>query len=129
MGQTIQIRDANVIGDVLLVSTDRSFTGQDGETYLPNSGANGEAINTGAVIPAQLAARLFESDSSIDHVYVMSNVLSIKRVGGWDDAPVASARDIVASFFLFYGAQTPSDDETPADAEGAPSEEAPSEAN
>ena len=49
---------------------------------------------------------------SIDHVYVMSNVLSIKRVGEWDDASVASASDIVTSFFLFYGAQPPADDQT-----------------
>ena len=32
MGQTIQIWDANVVADMLLVSTDRSLTGQDGET-------------------------------------------------------------------------------------------------
>jgi hypothetical protein len=119
MGQTIQIRDANVVGDVLLVSTDRSFTGQDGETYHP-----GKPADSGAIFPAQLAARLFESDSSIDHVYVMSNVLSIKRVGEWDDASVASATDIVTSFFLFYGAQPPADDQPPIEAEPAPAEEA-----
>lgn len=124
MGQTIQIRDANVIGDVLLVSTDRSFTGQDGETYRPNTPKDGDAVNSGAIFPAQLATRLFESDISIDHVYVMSNVLSIKRVGGWGDGPVASARDIVSSFFLFYEAQTASSDQTQADTEPVPAEEA-----
>ncbi len=80
MGQTIQIRDADVVGDVLLVSTDRSFTGQDGESLHPR-----RPIGPGAIFPAQLAARLFESDPSIDHVYVMSNVLSIRRSEGWDD--------------------------------------------
>lgn len=124
MGQTIQIRDANVVGDVLLVSTDRSFTGQDGETYHPKSPADGGPADSGAIFPAQLAARLFESDSSIDHVYVMSNVLSIKRVGEWDDASVASASDIVTSFFLFYGAQPPGDDQPPVETEPAPAEEA-----
>ena len=99
MGQTIQIRDADVVDDVLLVSTDRSFTGQDGESYGP-----GDPIGSDAIFPAQLAGRLFESDPSVDHVYVMSNVLSIRRKGGWDDSSVGAAREVVGSFFLFYEA-------------------------
>ena len=114
MGQTIEIWDANVIADVLLVSTDRSLTGQDGETYRP-----GDSVESDAIFPAQLAALLFQSDPAIDHVYVMSNVLSIRRWGGWDDASVASTRDVVASFFLFYEDQPPSDDQPPVDAEAA----------
>ena len=127
MGQTIQIWDANVVADMLLVSTDRSLTGQDGETYRPSTPTigtptNGDPVEPDAIFPAQLAARLFQSDSSIDHVYVMSNVLSIRRQGGWDDASVASTRDVVASFFLFYGTQPPAEAELPVDAE--PAEEA-----
>ncbi|HUP17257.1 MAG TPA: hypothetical protein VM848_14550 [Acidimicrobiia bacterium] len=122
MGQTIQIWDANVVADMLLVSTDRSLTGQDGETYRPSTPTNGDPVRPDAIFPAQLAERLFQSDSSIDHVYVMSNVLSIRRQGGWDDASVASTRDVVASFFLFYGAQPPDDAGVLADAE--PAEEA-----
>ncbi len=116
MGQTIQIWDATVVADMLLVSTDRSLTGQDGETYRPNTPTNSAPTNSvgpDAIFPAQLAERLFQSDSSIDHVYVMSNVLSIRRQGGWDDASVASTRDVVASFFLFYGTQPPADAELP----------------
>ena len=100
MGQPIEIWDADVVGDILLVSTDRSFTGQDGERYTP-----GDGTEEGAIFPARLAARLFESDPSIDHVYVMSNVLSIRRSGGWDDDAVRVAREVVAAFFLFYEAQ------------------------
>ena len=127
MGQTIQIWDANVVADMLLVSTDRSFTGQDGETYRPNTPTtstptNGDPVAPDAIFPAQLAERIFKSDSSIDHVYVMSNVLSIRRQGGWDDASVASTRDVVATFFLFYGAQPPNDPELLVDPE--PAEEA-----
>ena len=99
MGQTIQIRDTDVVDDVLLVSTDRSFTGQDGESYGP-----GDPIGSDAIFPAQLAGRLFESDPSIDHVYVMSNALSIRRKGGWDDSSVGAAREVVGSFFRFYEA-------------------------
>jgi hypothetical protein len=114
MGQTIQIWDTTVVGDVLIVSTDRSLTGQDGETYVP-----GDAIGADAIFPAQLAGRLFEADPSIDHVYVMSNVLSIRRREGWDDSSVASARDLVASFFLFYETQSAADAPQPVE-EGAP---------
>ena len=122
MGQTIQIWDTDVVGDVLLVSTDRSFTGQDGETYRP-----GDQIGSDAIFPAQLAARLFESDSSIDHVYVMSNVLSMRRNGGWDDSSVDGARDTVASFFRFYEDSPPDggsvDAQAPAVEPEAPSDE------
>ena len=110
MGQTIQIRDANVVAEMLLVSTDRSLTGQDGETYTP-----ADSITADAIFPAQLALRLFQSDPSIDHVYVMSNVLSIRRPGGWDEASIASTNEVVANFFLFYGAETPSDAEASVD--------------
>ena len=102
MGQTIEIWEAVAVGDVLLVSTDRSLTGQDGETYTP-----GKPIESDSIFPAQLAARLFEADKGVDHVYVMSNVLSIRKPGGWDDASVEAAREVVTSFFLFYAAQPP----------------------
>ena len=117
MGQTIQIRDTDVVDDVLLVSTDRSFTGQDGESYGP-----GNPIGSDAIFPAQLAGRLFESDPSIDHVYVMSNVLSIRRKGGWDDPSVGAAREVVGSFFLFY--EAPQVGEAPAEVPATPPGEA-----
>jgi hypothetical protein len=118
MGQTIQIWDANVVADMLLVSTDRSLTGQDGETYTPD-----DSILSEAIFPAQLAARLFQSDPSIDHVYLMSNVLSIRRPGGWDETSIASTREVVANFFLFYGAQPPSVAEASVDSAVPSSEE------
>ena len=124
MGQTIQIWDASVVADVLLVSTDRSFTGQDGETYRPGSPIEGDPVAPGAIFPAQLATRLFQSDPAIDHVYVMSNVLSIRRRDGWDDGSVASIRDLVASFFLFYEAQPGSETQSP-EAEKQPAETPP----
>lgn len=120
MGQTIQIWDTNVVADVLLVSTDRSLTGQDGESYT-----SGQPIGPGAIFPAQLAARLFESDPSIDHVYVMSNVLSIRRSKAWDESSIASARDVVASFFLFYESQESTEKEPAPEAESNVSAEAP----
>lgn len=100
MGQTIEIDETVQLGDVLLVSTDRSLTGQDGEAYTPGSISNDS--NEKAIFPAHLARRLFEADPTIDHVYVMSNTLSIRRPGGWDDAAVDLARQTVSNFFRFY---------------------------
>ena len=37
MGQTVIIRDHVAVGDVLVVTTDRSFTGQDGQSMTPDS--------------------------------------------------------------------------------------------
>ena len=102
MGQTIEIWEAVAVGDVLLVSTDRSLTGQDGETYKRD-----DPVGDDSIFPAQLAWRLFESDPAIDHVYVMSNVLSIRRWGGWEDSSIAATREVVANFFLFYEPQPP----------------------
>ena len=99
MGQTIQIWDADVVGDVLMVSTDRSLTGQDGESYRPD-----DAISDEPTFPAQLAARLLEADREIDHIYVMSNVISVRRPGGWSDDQVEAARSVISTFFNFYSA-------------------------
>lgn len=97
MGQTIEIDETIQLGDVLLVSTDRSLTGQDGEAYSP-----GRVPDEKATFPAHLAQRLFEADPKIDHVYVMSNSLSIRRPGGWDDSALDLARETVSNFFRFY---------------------------
>ncbi len=95
MGQTIGIRDQSRIADVLMVNADRSFSGQDGEAY---SSAPAEPTT----FPGQLAARLFEVDSSIDHVYVMSNTVSLRRNGGWDDASATTVTNTITDFFKFY---------------------------
>ena len=97
MGQTIQILETVEVGDILLVTTDRTLTGQDGESYTgPVSAA---AVETFA---AQVAVRLFEADPSIDYVYVMSNALSIRRRGGWSPETTDKARQTVSAFFRFY---------------------------
>jgi hypothetical protein len=97
MGQTIEIDEAIPLGDILLVSTDRSITGQDGDAYVP-----GGISDANPIFPAQLAQRLFKADPKVDHVYIMSNTLSIRRTGGWDDTSIDVARQTVSSFFRFY---------------------------
>ena len=126
MGQTIQITDSVEVDQVLLVSTDRSLTGQDGESFTG-------PVSAGAVktFGGQVAARLFDNDSDIDHIYVMSNALSLRRRGGWDQAATATALDTIASFFRFYRDDIVEEDagregagEAPA-GEGEPVEQAP----
>lgn len=97
MGQTIEIDEAIELGDVLLISTDRSLTGQDGESYVP-----GIITDDKPNVSAQLAQRLFDSDSKVDHVYVMSNAISIRRPGGWDEGALEVSRQTVSNFFRFY---------------------------
>lgn len=97
MGQTIEIRGTAVVDTVLVVDTDRSLAGQDGE------GFDGiEEAREAEGFPAVLAGRLFEADAAIDHVFVMSNTVTARRASGWDDASRDRATAIIAEFFLFY---------------------------
>lgn len=96
MGQTIVINRTHRIGDVLLIDTDRSITGQEGEAYTPGY------TTQSSTFPARLSERLFEADPNIDRVHVMSNAVSIKRSGGWTDEAARSINDVVTGFFRFY---------------------------
>ena len=94
MGQTVVVNNAVEMGDLLLVDTDRSFTGQDGMALSPES--------PGEAVPGLLANGLFEVDPSLDHVYVLQNTITIRRSGGWDDESRAAVLDVVEKFLLFY---------------------------
>jgi hypothetical protein len=95
MGQTIEISQARRVGDVLVVTTDRTLGGQEGEALTRDTPST-------ATFPGRLAARLFEADPAIEHVGVQSNVVSIRRAGGWDEAAAAVAEDVIARFFRYY---------------------------
>lgn len=94
MGQSVVVNNAVEIGDLLLIDTDRSFTGQDGVALTP--GSPGEAV------PGLLAKGLFEIDPAIDHLYVLQNTITVRRGGGWDQETKAAVLDVVESFLLFY---------------------------
>lgn len=96
MGQTIEINHARRIGDVLIVATDRSLAGQDGEAYTPGHTAQA------ATFPARLAERLFGLDPDIDRVHVMSNAVTVTRSGGWTDEAQTALSEAVSRFFRFY---------------------------
>lgn len=95
MGQTVQIKDVVTVGEVLILDTDRSFTGQDGEAAAPGSSVGG--------VPGILAAELFGLGLGIDHVFVQQNQVTVRRPGGWDESSTDKVSDTTASFLRFYG--------------------------
>lgn len=97
MGQAIVINRSVVVDGVLVVDTDRSLTGQDGEAF---TGA--APTPAGADAPARLAARLFEMDPAIDHVFVVSNTVTLRRAGGWPEHAVDRACAVIAGLFRIY---------------------------
>ncbi|MFP3881149.1 MAG: hypothetical protein ACLFRT_06195 [Actinomycetota bacterium] len=94
MGQDVVIRETKTMGDVLVIDTDRSFTGQDGHMITPDSERHG--------VPGELAERLFSLDSGIDYIFVLQNIVTVRRNGGWDDETAAEVADITHSFLRFY---------------------------
>jgi len=94
MGQTVVVNNAVEMGDLLLIDTDRSFTGQDGSALtreLP-----------GDAVPGVLARALFDLDADIDHIYVLQNTVTIRRPGGWDEASATAVQSTVEGFLRFY---------------------------
>jgi hypothetical protein len=98
MGQTVEIRSVAVMGDLLLIDTDRSLTGQDGHAITPD--------HPGAAVPGRLAEKLFGLGVGIDHVYVLQNTVSVRKPGGWDEATTSLVKDETEGFLRFYQAET-----------------------
>ena len=94
MGQDVEIRDTVQMGDVLIIDTDRSFTGQDGHSLSPDSEGDG--------VPGVLASRLFDLGLGIDHVFVLQNLVTVRRPGGWDEDLAGSVVDVTHRFLRFY---------------------------
>ena len=95
MGQKIDV-SATVIDDIVMFDADRSITGQDGIGY-----SSGDEIAEND-FPALLADRLFREVPGIDHVFIASNQVVVRRPHGWDDEVVESAGAVISNFFLFY---------------------------
>lgn len=96
MGQPITVKAKQADG-FCVFTIDRSLSGQDGASY--NSAAEAEADEG---FPAALAGRLFASDESIDHIYVASNDVVVRRAADWDQSSVDRATDTIAGLFRFY---------------------------
>lgn len=96
MGQPIQVA-ATRLDDVVMFDTDRSITGQDGAGF-----ASRDDAEAAADFPGQLAARLFTQVDGVDHVFVASNQVVVRRAGGWAETDVDVATQVIQDFFLFY---------------------------
>ncbi|MGD2060746.1 MAG: hypothetical protein PVF87_07775 [Acidimicrobiia bacterium] len=94
MGQNVEIKESVTMGDVLLIDTDRSFTGQDGHVITPDSERQG--------VPGVLAARLFDLGIGIDHIYILQNTVTVRRQGGWDEAAASQVAQATETFLRFY---------------------------
>jgi hypothetical protein len=97
VGQRIKVDGTRVIDDSIVISTDRSLTGTDGEGY-----DSSEAAAAASTFPAKLAVELFESDDALTRVYVSQNVVVATRADGWPDEAADSAKRVVEELFLFY---------------------------
>lgn len=96
MGQPIEVA-ATRFDDVVMFDTDRTITGQDGEGF----GSRDDA-EAGASFPAQLAQRLFAEVGGVNHVFVASNQVVVRRSGGWDQSEIDTASGVISDFFLYY---------------------------
>ena len=97
MGQQIEVLSTQTVGDVLLIDTNRSLGGQDGEGFEDR-----EAAGSGDTFPARIAARLMDIDPGINRVFTLSNTLTVRRQGGWSSDDVEKVSESVSSFFLYY---------------------------
>ena len=97
MGQRIEIEGTRVVDDSVIVTTDRSLTGTDGEGY-----STVEEADASQTFAAGVARRLLADDGAINRVFVSSNVVVVRRDGGWNEDATASTSKVIEEFFLFY---------------------------
>jgi hypothetical protein len=94
MGQAVVVKNIVILGDMLLIDTDRSFTGQDGHVVTRDDPGQG--------VPGLLGERVFSLDAGVDYLHVLQNQVSVRRPGGWDDTTVGTVTRAVQDFLLFY---------------------------
>jgi hypothetical protein len=94
MGQSVVVNNVVEMGDLLLIDTDRSFTGQDGVALTPDQ--------AGEAVPGRLAGGLFDLGLGIDHVFVLQNTITVRHPGGWDESGKAAVQNVVEGFLRFY---------------------------
>lgn len=96
MGQRIVLKDATVIGDVAIFDTDRSISGQDGDSFT-----SAEAAAAVESFSAQLATKVFEADADVTSVFVQSNQVVVGRSSAWSSTDEIGG--VIERFFIHYG--------------------------
>jgi len=94
MGQDVEIKESVTLDGVLIVDTDRTFTGQDGYAIAPDAEVDG--------VVGLLAERLFGLDLGIDHIYVLSNTVTVRRPQGWDEDSAAAVERAIHNLLRHY---------------------------
>lgn len=98
MGQRIAV-SATPVGNVAIFDLDRSLTGQDGVNF--------DSPPDGSTPPDVLARRLWETDGSVDNVYVLSNTVSVRRQSDWKAEDIDSAVKIISNLFIYWEVESP----------------------
>lgn len=96
MGQSVTV-ESRKLDSFCVFSTDRSISGQDGSAFESAAAAEDDES-----FPAVLAKRLFAADEGIDHVYVASNDVVVRRSPGWEADRVAAASEVIENLFRHY---------------------------
>lgn len=96
MGQSVAV-ESKQWDAVCVFTTDRSITGQDGAGFDSLA-----AADTGGGFPGTLAGRLFAADEAVNHVYVASNDVVVRRQVPWTDGDIAVAASTIEDLFLYY---------------------------
>ncbi len=96
MGQVIKVEPTS-LGNVAIFDTDRSLTGQVGETYTSPAEAR-----TRTTLPAKLAERIFEHEPSVASVYVYSNAISVSRPAEWSEGDIDELASVIRNFLVYY---------------------------
>lgn len=96
MGQLIEVEHL-VLGEVALFDTDRSLSGQEGETYVDEA-----AAGAASTFPGRLASALFSAVPSLLSVYVFSNTVSVSRTGGWSADQVRTVGEVIRNSLIHY---------------------------
>lgn len=96
MGQQVQVEHV-LLGDVAIFDTDRSLSGQEGETF-----SVAEEAAAADTFPARLAADLFAARPEIRSVYVYSNTASVRGPGGWSEEQARQMEDVIRNCLVHY---------------------------
>ncbi len=95
MGQTIEISNVDVVGNVAVFTANRTLGGQDGETFAG-------PVHDPTTYPGRLANRLYEMIEGINHVFILSNTVTVRHPEGWDEQRIHSVNEVITPFFRFY---------------------------
>ena len=95
MGQPIKV-ESTLLDDVVIFTTDRSLSGQDGVALLTS-----EEAQEGATWPARLASRLWDRYPDITGVFILSNTISVRRPQ-WTEPDIEGAAAVIRDLFVFY---------------------------